>query len=123
MKKRKALPNFRDEEEEHAFWATHDSTAYFDWSKAVRAVFPNLQPSTHTISLRLPESLLSDLKVLANRLDVPYQSLMKLYLAERVAREISRGKSPDELAAEVREPAAPYGQAKPLPRRKVRRPK
>ena len=123
MKKLKALPNFRDEEEEHAFWATHDSTAYFDWSKAVRGVFPNLQPSTRTISLRLPESLLADLKILANRLDVPYQSLMKVYLAERAARELSHGKTAEDLAMEVREPAAPYGRAKPSTRRKTGRSK
>lgn len=109
MKKLKSIPRFRSEDEEREFWATHDSTEYFDWSRAVRVVFPNLQPSTRTISLRLPESLLADLKVLANRLDVPYQSLMKVYLAERVMRELTQGKTPEELAAEVREPAAPYG--------------
>src|SRR2546423_7968802 len=89
---RESLPRFRSEDEEREFWATHDSTEYFDWSRAVRVVFPNLQPSTRTISLRLPESLLADLKVLANRLDVPYQSLMKVYLAERVMRELTQGK-------------------------------
>ena len=109
MKTLKSIPRFRSEDEEREFWATHDSTEYFDWSRAVRVVFPNLQPSTRTISLRLPESLLADLKVLANRLDVPYQSLMKVYLAERVMRELTQGKTPEELAAEVREPAAPYG--------------
>jgi len=109
VKTLKSIPRFRSEDEEREFWATHDSTEYFDWSRAVRVVFPNLQPSTRTISLRLPESLLADLKVLANRLDVPYQSLMKVYLAERVMRELTQGKTPEELAAEVREPAAPYG--------------
>jgi predicted DNA binding CopG/RHH family protein len=109
VKKLKSIPRFRSEDEEREFWATHDSTEYFDWSRAVRVVFPNLQPSTRTISLRLPESLLADLKVLANRLDVPYQSLMKVYLAERVMRELTQGRTPEELAAEVREPAAPYG--------------
>jgi predicted DNA binding CopG/RHH family protein len=109
VKKVKSIPRFRSEDEEREFWATHDTTEYFDWSRAVRVVFPNLQPSTRTISLRLPESLLADLKVLANRLDVPYQSLMKVYLAERVMRELTQGKTPEELAAEVREPAAPYG--------------
>jgi predicted DNA binding CopG/RHH family protein len=109
VKKLKSIPRFRSEDEEREFWATHDSTEYFDWSRAVRVVFPNLQPSTRTISLRLPESLLADLKVLANRLDVPYQSLMKVYLAERVMREHTQGRTPEELAAEVREPAAPYG--------------
>jgi predicted DNA binding CopG/RHH family protein len=109
VKKFKSIPKFRSEDEEREFWATHDSTEYFDWSRAVRAVFPNLQPSTRTISLRLPESLLADLKVLANRLDVPYQSLMKVYLAERVMRELTQERTPEELAAQVREPAAPYG--------------
>jgi predicted DNA binding CopG/RHH family protein len=109
VKKLKSIPRFRSEDEERDFWATHDSTEYFDWSQAERVVFPNLQPSTRTISLRLPENLLADLKVLANRLDVPYQSLMKVYLAERVMRELTQGKTPEELAAEVREPGAPYG--------------
>jgi len=121
MKKLKPIPSFRDEGQEREFWATHDSTEYFDWSKAARVVLPNLQPSTHTISLRLPESLLADLKVLANRLDVPYQSLMKLYLSERVARELRRGKTPESLAAEIREPAAPYGRATPSRRRITQR--
>jgi predicted DNA binding CopG/RHH family protein len=109
MKKPKSIPKFRSEDQEREFWATHDMTEYFDFSRAVRVSFPNLEPSTHTISLRLPEGLLADLKVLANRLDVPYQSLMKVYLAERVARELARGKTPEVLAAQVREPAAPYG--------------
>ncbi|HEY3171020.1 MAG TPA: BrnA antitoxin family protein [Thermoanaerobaculia bacterium] len=120
MKKVKSIPRFRSEDEEREFWATHDSTEYFDWSRAVRVVFPNLQPSTRTISLRLPESLLADLKVLASRLDVPYQSLMKVYLAERVMRELTQGRTPEELAAEVREPAAPYGRGgKPRKRSSV----
>jgi predicted DNA binding CopG/RHH family protein len=109
MKKPRPIPKFRSEDQEREFWATHDLTEYFDFSRAVRVRFPNLQPSAHTISLRLPESLLADLKVLANRLDVPYQSLMKVYLAERVMREMREGRTPTELAAEVREPAAPYG--------------
>jgi predicted DNA binding CopG/RHH family protein len=120
VKKLKSIPRFRSEDEEREFWATHDSTEYFDWSRAVRVVFPNLQPSTRTISLRLPESLLADLKVLASRLDVPYQSLMKVYLAERVMRELTQGRTPEELAAEVREPAAPYGRGgKPRKRSSV----
>jgi len=76
-------------------------------------VFPELRPSTESISLRLPASLLADLKVLAHRLDVPYQSLMKVYLAERVERELRRGRNAAELAATVREPEAPYGVAPP----------
>ena len=109
MKRPKSLPRFRDEDAEREFWASEESADYLDWSQARRVVFPNLQPSTRTISLRLPEGLLADLKVLANRLDVPYQSLMKVYLAERVMRELTQGRTPEELAAEVREPAAPYG--------------
>jgi predicted DNA binding CopG/RHH family protein len=109
MKKLKSIPKFRNEDEEREFWAREDSVDYLDWSRAERVVFPNLRPSTRTISLRLPESLLADLKVLANRLDVPYQSLMKVYLAESVMREMREGRTPTELAAQVREPAAPYG--------------
>lgn len=84
---RKTVPKFRNEDEEREFWATADSTEYVDWSKARRAVFPNLKPSTTTISIRLPETLLSELRALANERDVPYQSLLKVYLAERVASE------------------------------------
>jgi predicted DNA binding CopG/RHH family protein len=105
------IPTFRNEDEERAFWASHDSTDYVDWSKARLATFPNLKPSTETISLRLPESLLGDLKILANRMDVPYQSLLKVYLAERVDQELRRGFSDEEMASLVREPEAPYGEA------------
>lgn len=122
MKRPKSLPRFRDEDAEREFWSREESADYLDWSRARRVVFPNLQPSTRTISLRLPESLLADLKVLANRLDTPYQSLMKVYLAERVMRELREGRTPEELAAQVREPAAPYGaggRSKELSRKKV----
>lgn len=83
----KPLPAFASEAEEREFWETHDASPYLDWSQARRAVFPNLKPSTETISLRLPTALLSELKELANKRDVPYQSLLKVFLAERVARE------------------------------------
>lgn len=106
-----AIPRFADEAEERAFWATHDSTDYVDWSRARRLTLPNLKPSTETISLRLPEALLVDLKVLANRMDVPYQSLLKVYLAERVQAELRRDLEPESLAALVREPETPYGSA------------
>jgi predicted DNA binding CopG/RHH family protein len=86
-KRLKPIPHFRTEAEEREFWLTHDTTEYIDWSKARRAVFQNLRPSTETISLRLPAPLLADLKALANERDVPYQSLLKVYLAERVRRE------------------------------------
>ena len=84
---RKALPTFTSEAEERRFWETHDTTAYVDWSTARPTRFHNLKPSTETISLRLPAGLLADLKALANKQDVPYQSLLKVFLAERVARE------------------------------------
>lgn len=87
-KKFKAIPKFKNEDEEREFWATHDSTEYVDWSKAVvNPIFPNLKPSTQTISLRLPAYLLARIKELANAKDVPYQSLMKVFLAERVKKE------------------------------------
>jgi len=110
-RKRKAIPEFRSEAEEREFWATHDSADYVDWSKAQRATYPSLKPSTETISLRLPASLLADLKILANRMDVPYQSLLKIYLADRVRDELGRGHSSEELASMIREPEAPYGKA------------
>jgi predicted DNA binding CopG/RHH family protein len=87
MKKLKKAPAFKNEEEEFEFWSTHDSTEYMDWSRAARVSFPNLKPSTRTISLRLPAWLLDELKVLANKQDIPYQSLMKMYLSERIAQE------------------------------------
>ena len=86
-KKTERAPSFRTEEEERRFWAEHDVVDYFDWDNSVRGSFPNLKPSTTTISLRLPQALLEELKTLANERDVPYQSLMKIFLAERVARE------------------------------------
>lgn len=86
-KRLRPLPSFRSEAEERAFWETHDTVDYVDWSRGKIGVFPNLKPSTETISLRLPAGLLADLKLLANKRDVPYQSLLKVFLAERVARE------------------------------------
>lgn len=125
-RKLKPIPTFDSEDEEREFWATHDTTEYFDGSKARFVTFPNLKPSTETISLRLPASLLADLKVLANRIDVPYQSLMKVYLAERVQHEMRREATAAELASTVREPEAPYGVAPPgthrRPRRRDRKP-
>lgn len=87
-KKLKSIPRFSNEDEEREFWATHDSSDYIDWSKAEEAIFPNLKPSTKTISLRLPEYLLAYIKQIANSRDVPYQSLMKIFLAERVEQEL-----------------------------------
>jgi predicted DNA binding CopG/RHH family protein len=88
---RKRIPVFGNEDEEREFWATHDSTEFIDWSKAKTAVFPSLKPSTRSISLRLPESILVGLKMLANKRDVPYQSLLKVFLAERVEEELRHG--------------------------------
>lgn len=84
------LPKFRSEDEERSFWADADSADYVDWSRGRRVSFPKLKPSVRTISLRLPEIMLEELKLLANRMDVPYQSLMKMYLAERIRREMKR---------------------------------
>lgn len=85
-KRRKAVPEFESEAEEREFWETHDSSEYLDWSQAEQASFPNLKPSTKTISLRLPESLLDQIKIEANKRDMPYQSLIKAWLAEDVDR-------------------------------------
>ena len=82
--KLKPIPKFKTEAEEREFWETHDSTEYIDWSKAVRARFPNLKPSTQSISLRLPISLLESIRIEANKRDVPYQSLIKIWLAEKL---------------------------------------
>jgi predicted DNA binding CopG/RHH family protein len=86
----KKIPDFKNEETERKFWETHDSTEYVDWSQAKRAVFPNLKPSTKTISLRLPQVMLEELKVLANKRDVPYQSLLKIFLSERIETEVGK---------------------------------
>jgi predicted DNA binding CopG/RHH family protein len=87
MKKLKPIPKFKSEAEERRFWETHDSTDYVDWSKAQRARFPNLKLSTTSISLRLPQILLEQIKIAANKRDVPYQSLIKVWLAEKVSAE------------------------------------
>ena len=87
---KKQIPEFRSEDEERDFWAKHDSTQFVDWQSAQRRRFQNLKPSLRTISLRLPVSMIEDLKVLANKRDVPYQSLLKVFLAERLERERRR---------------------------------
>jgi len=86
----KAIPRFSSEAQERAFWEEHDTVDFVDWSHAKAGVFPNLKPSTETISLRLPLGLLVALKLLANKRDIPYQSLLKVYLAERIAQEMAR---------------------------------
>jgi predicted DNA binding CopG/RHH family protein len=85
---KKKIPKFKNEDDERAFWATHDSTEFFDWKKAKRTLLPNLKPSVKTISLRLPKAMLEELKLLANKRDVPYQSLVKIFLAERIEEEL-----------------------------------
>ena len=79
---------YKNEDEEFEFWSTHDLTDYVDMSKAKRVIFPNLKPSTTSVLIRLPQYLLVELKMLANQKDVPYQSLMKVYLAEKVKEEL-----------------------------------
>ena len=82
------IPKFKNEDEEREFWAAHDSTEFVNWKEAKRVVLSNLKPSIKTISLRLPESMLEELKLLANKRDVPYQSLLKVFLAERIEEEL-----------------------------------
>lgn len=90
MKKHlKPIPKFKNEDEERDFWATHDTTEYFDWTHAiVNPRFPNLKPSTKTITIRMPASLIDEIKILANKKDVPYQSLLKVFLAEKIREEM-----------------------------------
>jgi predicted DNA binding CopG/RHH family protein len=89
---KKKIPKFESEDQERDFWSNRDSSEYIDWGKAKRLSFPNLKPSTRTISVRLPESMLDDLKMLANKKDVPYQSLLKVFLAERIKEEFTSEK-------------------------------
>ena len=84
----KQIPSFNNADEEAKFWGEHDSAEYIDWSQASEVVFPNLKSSTESISLRLPSPLLARIKELANEKDVPYQSLMKVYLSDQVKREL-----------------------------------
>jgi predicted DNA binding CopG/RHH family protein len=88
MKELKKIPKFKNEDEEREFWANSDSTDYINWEKSKRITFPNLKPSTKTISIRLPESMLEEIKSLANKRDVPYQSLIKIILKERIDNEL-----------------------------------
>ena len=83
----KKIPQFKSEKAEARFWDTHNSTEYIDWSKAKRVRFPNLKPSTETISLRLPQGMLEEIKVLAQKRDVPYQSLIKVMLDSKIKDE------------------------------------
>ena len=85
MKRLKRIPKFASEDQERTFWATHDTTEYFDYSKAAKVSFPNLKQTSRTISIRLPESLLANIRAIANQADVPYQSMMKILLTEKVS--------------------------------------
>jgi predicted DNA binding CopG/RHH family protein len=82
------MPTFRSEDDERAFWATHDSTEFVDWSHGSPASLPKLKPTLRTISLRLPEGMIAELKILASKRDVPYQSLVKMFLADRINEEL-----------------------------------
>ncbi len=107
---KKEIPRFKNEEEERVFWLNHDSTDYIDWSLAKEASFPNLKPSTETISLRLPKDLLDRIKTIANKMDVPYQSFMKMLLAEKISDEkySYSTERQNKLTFSVREPTAKY---------------
>ncbi len=84
----KKIPKLKNEDRERQFWSKHDSTDYIDWKKGKRVVLNKLQPSVRTISIRLPEMMVEELKLLANKKDVPYQSLLKIFLAERIEAEL-----------------------------------
>jgi predicted DNA binding CopG/RHH family protein len=88
MKTLRKIPKFKNENDEIEFWKRNDSTEYIDYSKAQKINFPNLKPSTKSISIRLPELLLQRLKVIANKKDIPYQSLIKLYLSEKIRDDL-----------------------------------
>ena len=87
---KKNIPEFKTEEEEREFWATHDSSEYIDWSQSKTITLPKLKPTLKTISIRLPETIIEELKLLANKNDVPYQSLMKIFLAEKIKEELHK---------------------------------
>jgi predicted DNA binding CopG/RHH family protein len=88
MNRLKKIPKFKDEDEEREFWVKSDSTKYINWEKSEKIAFSKLKPSTKTISLRLPEFILAEIKMIANKRDVPYQSLIKIFLKERIDQEL-----------------------------------
>lgn len=88
MKKLKNIPAFKNEEEEREFWSENDSTDFLDWNKSEKVILPKLKPTTKTISLRLPEHILDEIKMIASKRDVPYQSLIKIFLKDRVNQEL-----------------------------------
>lgn len=95
----KDIPTFESEDEEREFWATHDSTEYIDWSEASPVHLSKLKPSTQSISLRLPEMMLDQLRLIAHKRDIPYQSLIKLFLYERINQELMHLEQSEERAA------------------------
>jgi predicted DNA binding CopG/RHH family protein len=103
MRTLKKMPRINNEDQERVFWSRNDSTEYLDYSKASKAFFPNLKPSTKTISVRLPEGLLVRLKLAANKRDIPYQSLLKIYLSEMLERESA---NTNRAVSVVRKPAS-----------------
>ena len=88
MRRKKAIPAFKNEEQEREFWASHDSSDYIDWRRAETVRLAKLRPTTRMISIRLPQPMIERLKVLANKRDVPYQSLLKIYVAEKIEEEL-----------------------------------
>ncbi|MCF6212354.1 MAG: BrnA antitoxin family protein [Gammaproteobacteria bacterium] len=84
----KTIPNFATEDEERKFWSESESTEYIDWIQSKNTILPNIKPSTKKISLRLPEIMIDELKLLANKRDIPYQSLLKIFLAEKIDQEL-----------------------------------
>ncbi|MBL7095203.1 BrnA antitoxin family protein [candidate division KSB1 bacterium] len=88
MNKSKKIPDFKNEDEEREFWAESDSTEFIDWGKAKPITFSKLKPSTKTISLRIPEFMLDEIRLIANKRDIPYQSLIKLFLKQRIDEEL-----------------------------------
>ena len=106
------IPEFKNEDEERAFWATHDSSQYVDWSKSRRVLFPNLKPGTRAISLRLPASMLDELRQMANQRDVPYQSLIKVFLRERIDMEHQRAFSVSQAKASYNAKSKKEGKGK-----------
>lgn len=88
MKELKKIPKFKSEDEERRFWAKHDSTDYIDWEKGEQTIFSNLKPTSHSISIRMPDYLINRLKQIANKKDIPYQSLIKAYLFEKIKEEV-----------------------------------
>lgn len=108
---KKKIPQFKSEDEERDFWQKHDSTEYVDWKKAERLTMANLKPSVKTISLRLPSSMLEELKLLANKRDVPYQSLVKVFLSDRIEREIAAKGYNKSLRRTTRKPGKPVARS------------